>query len=712
MPVITEQTRVANIYNPQNQTKEQLIEGFVAREKTFQKLLKVIKEAKMDVPEQHYLIQGRRGMGKTTLIMRLFYAIEDDLELNDWLIPLVFNEEEYGIRRLFGFWERILELLEDKIPNFRGNETVRKALSKKFIDDDDAYERALYDLLSEELQQNGKKIILFVDNFGDLARKLNDAEGHRFRKILQSSTDIRIFASSSVVLEAFYKYDHPFYEFFKVVELQGLNEKETRSLLLSLSQHYKNESVVKIIENHPGRVEALRRITGGVIRTMVLLFEIFADDDDGSAFNDLEKILDRTTPLYKHRMDDLSAQQQAIVEAIALNWDAISVKEIVERTRLDSKTISAQLNSLEKQGIIEKRATTTKNHVYLITERFFNIWFLMRLGRRGDEKRVLWLVRFFEEWCDDDMMSSRAKLHLEAILKGGFEPESAFCYTQALAQTKKLSLTERHELLETTRTYLVKNSPELAKDLMPSELDITFQVLQKWYTENKLDGIEKLIPIWSKLLQKDLSQILSKIKNQEEMINFWKEEMTIIAYELGKFYKNLKSPEKDKAFQTWEWCAKAGHSEAMFFLGAIYEDEKKDAEKAIEWYEKAVNAGDSDAMFFLGSIYEDKKNDVEKAIEWYKKAANAGDSDAMFFLGSIYEDTKNDAEKAIEWYKMAANAGDIKSMVNIGSIYENEKKDFEKALEWYEKAAMAGNTNAMVSLAFIYEIEKLNLKGF
>ncbi len=414
MTAVADQIRVAAIYNPQNQAKAQLIEGFVVRHKTFERLFKTIKEAKMEVPEQHYLLLGRRGMGKTTLLLRLAYAIEDDQDLNTRLIPLVFNEEEYGIRRLFSLWERIMELLAQRLPSSRLGETERKQLSAA-IKDDDAYERALYDLLSEELRRSGKKIILFMDNFGDMARKLNDAEAHRLRKILQSNADIRIMAASSVVLEAFYRYDHPFYEFFKVVELQGLDEKETRELLIRLAQYYKKEAVARIVEQHPGRVEALRRITGGVIRTMVLLFEIFADEEDGSAFKDLEAILDRTTPLYKHRMEDLSDQQQAIVEAIALNWDALSVREIVERTRLDSKIISAQLQYLEKNGIIEKRATTTKNHLYIVAERFFNIWFLMRHGRRNDEKRVLWLVRFFEDWCDSDMMESRVELHRQAL---------------------------------------------------------------------------------------------------------------------------------------------------------------------------------------------------------------------------------------------------------------------------------------------------------
>ena len=69
---------------------------------------------------------------------------------------------------------------------------------------------------------------------------------------------------------------------------------------------------------------------------------------NGNAFQDLEKILDSVTPLYKHRMDSLSAQQQEIVDFIALKWDAVSVKEIADKTKLQSKAVSAQLRLLEK----------------------------------------------------------------------------------------------------------------------------------------------------------------------------------------------------------------------------------------------------------------------------------------------------------------------------------------------------------------------------
>ena len=62
---------VANLYNPHEQTKEQLIESFVVRCKLFQQLFQEIKTADMTYPQQHFLIEGQRESGKTTLLLRL-----------------------------------------------------------------------------------------------------------------------------------------------------------------------------------------------------------------------------------------------------------------------------------------------------------------------------------------------------------------------------------------------------------------------------------------------------------------------------------------------------------------------------------------------------------------------------------------------------------------------------------------------------------------
>ena len=86
---------VANLYNPHEQSKAELIQRFVVRQKLFRQLFQDIRSSDMAYPEPHYLIEGQRGMGKTTLLLRLSYEIENDRELNPWLIPVVLKEEAY-----------------------------------------------------------------------------------------------------------------------------------------------------------------------------------------------------------------------------------------------------------------------------------------------------------------------------------------------------------------------------------------------------------------------------------------------------------------------------------------------------------------------------------------------------------------------------------------------------------------------------------------
>ena len=68
-----------------------------------------------------------------------------------------------------------------------------------------------------------------------------------------------------------------------------------------------------MIKYQKGRIETIRRLTGGIPRSIILLYEIILDDS-ASVFEDLEGILDKMTPLYKHKMDDLPTQQQVIVD--------------------------------------------------------------------------------------------------------------------------------------------------------------------------------------------------------------------------------------------------------------------------------------------------------------------------------------------------------------------------------------------------------------
>ena len=80
------------LYNPDRKSKGNLIAEFVVRTKLLEDIMQDIESSDMVTPEQHYLLVGQRGTGKTTLLHRIRYAIEDSEKLNKWLIPVIFSE--------------------------------------------------------------------------------------------------------------------------------------------------------------------------------------------------------------------------------------------------------------------------------------------------------------------------------------------------------------------------------------------------------------------------------------------------------------------------------------------------------------------------------------------------------------------------------------------------------------------------------------------
>lgn len=335
--------KIATLYNPLNQSYEELLSSFVIRKKEFRKIRKELEVPMDDSSIQHFLVEGQRGTGKTTLLLRLRYDIENNKDLSH-LVPVQFGEEQYGVYDLCRLWEKAAEILDD----VDGFESLADKLDE--LSEGKDYKKDCFDTFELFLKKNNKRLVLFLDNFGDILDKLSDLEEKRLRDILHTSKYIQLIAASSRSLEATYKHDKPFFEFFKKVKLEGLNEEQTKVLLENLSRS-SEKSIKDIVENQPNRVEIIRRLTGGIPRTIVLLYEIFLDDS-ANIFEDLEAILDRVTPLYKSRMDDLPTQQQAIMDTIALNWDGMSTKDItkgLKKRGFDTKKVSSQLNVLVRQ---------------------------------------------------------------------------------------------------------------------------------------------------------------------------------------------------------------------------------------------------------------------------------------------------------------------------------------------------------------------------
>ncbi len=736
---------IASIYNPDLLTKEQLIASFVVRLNKFKKLFADIKEAKMEHPEQPILIVGLRGMGKTTLLLRLSYEVENDPDLNAWLLPLVFNEEEYGITKLFKLWETIAQYLEKKDSRFAG---LFDRMDKEYerLKNDLKYEQAAFDLLLDALHQQGKKLLLLIDNFGDMFKRFGKQEKQRLREVLMTCPDLRIIAGSSVAAESFFDYGDPLYELFKIERLDGLTKEETEVLLLELGKSYPGNPIKEILEKQPQRVEALRRLTGGIPRSMVLLFEIFVDDKDGDAFTDLESVLDRVTPLYKHRMDDLPPQQQEIVNAIALNWDAVSAKEIAQKTRLDSKLVSAQLKQLHQNNIVDVQATHIKNHLYLVHDRFFNIWYLMRMARKGDKNRVLWLIRFLEAWCDEEQLSKRAGSLRKAMLKGTYHPKGAYDFSTALYHAEKHDLDSRYELAKQTQRFMEAKDASLHERLNQSDM----AVFKKGVDCLKKKDVEGAYQEFLKIKEKEAQDFLvmcalCRHKGEMELYGqFYQKALEMkVEYpervigdvfcdylgeyeEAEKFYLqaldkgDLKANRslgklyayyKDDLINAEIYLRAAieiGDATSWKYLGDVYSDGFEDYDSAEEFYHNAINGGCTSAITKLGRMYQSKLKDFAKARDFYTKAIEHEDTLAMLYLAEIYRDNYKNYTDAEELYKKAIGMGEYEALRLLGWIYVNKLKDPAKAEEYYHRAIEKGETYTWNNIADLYRDEKKN----
>jgi hypothetical protein len=308
----------------------------VARLPLLERLLDDIRRENERTAPQHHLLIGQRGTGKTTLLCRLAYAIADDPSLAPNWQPVTFPEEQYNVTDLTSFWINCVDALGDLLES-QGDQAAANSLDAALVrmPTDPALRReASLSLLTQTSARMGKRLLLLVDNIDLILERIGADQEWEFRRVLQEQKGLLIIGASSRALEQAYEPKGAFYDFFRIHELSGLSEDETLAVLRTLAQQHGIDRLVRQLDENPSRVRAMRLLSGGNPRTIVLLFKILAQSPDGEVENDLQQLLDQYTPLYKERFEDLPQQAQILVDAIAANWDPITAGELAARVQL------------------------------------------------------------------------------------------------------------------------------------------------------------------------------------------------------------------------------------------------------------------------------------------------------------------------------------------------------------------------------------------
>lgn len=383
------------IYNPHLLSKDELVEQFIARRPLLER---IIQDLRSDARPEHRLLVGPRGMGKTTLLRRLYFAIEDDPVLAAVWLPLAFPEEQYSISSLSDLYLNCVDALSDTLDRMGRREAAaaldraRDALPAR---DEAARAKGALRLLLQAADDLKRKLVLLVDNIEMVLDRLqNERAQWKVRELLSTEPRLLLIGASVAASNDSFEHGAAFYNFFRAHELRPLAEEEAKEVLLHLSDVCKTPAVARVVREEPERVQTIRTLAGGNPRTLVQLYTVLAQSTEGNARSDLEHLLDQCTPLYKARFEALSPQAQKIVDALAHHWHPMTAAELSSAARLDSNVVSSQLTRLMREGVVEAVGTPAETKAaYQVAERFFNIWYLMRASRRV-RQRLVWLVEF------------------------------------------------------------------------------------------------------------------------------------------------------------------------------------------------------------------------------------------------------------------------------------------------------------------------------
>ena len=399
------------LYNPAQLTRGELKASFVARQNTLARMLSLIGEQPPGHPCQHMMIVGPRGMGKTTLGLRFLHEIEDTPELAVQWQPVAFHEENYEIGDLADFWLAALRHLAGATGDPRWADRA-EALAR---DETDTYRCEGYALsaLMDYCQESGKRLVLFVENIDIVFSQFRDErEAHALRAALIERSELLLLGSANTVFQAIRSRGEAFYEFFRLFILEGLGPEETRRVFAALSER-------EDPDRDPGRLETMRRLTGGNPRLLGLACRMLIESPLGSAFEDLERLIDEQTPYFKARIEELPVQARKVFHCLAEGWRPMLAREVSGAAKLSSSHASAQLKQLVNRGYArELRLSNEKRARYEVGDRFYNIYYLLRFSR-GNRERLERLVAFLHDLFGPAAMRTMYPAALETLRAGG-----------------------------------------------------------------------------------------------------------------------------------------------------------------------------------------------------------------------------------------------------------------------------------------------------
>ncbi|MEG3909007.1 tetratricopeptide repeat protein, partial [Microcoleus sp. w2-18aC4] len=389
-------------FTPSLMKHEDLEEMLVQRHDLANELVESIRHSILKPIEQHHLLIGMRGIGKTHLVSLMYHRVSKMEDLREKVLIAWLREEEWGVTSFLDLLLRILRSLQQEYPVEYKVKLFDRVESLYGESPDNAQQTAA-ELLKDFA--GDRTLLLLVENLDDLFEGFGDSGQQQFRDYLEKYHFCTIFATSQHFFKGIEHKKAPFYEFFNLHYLEKLNLDEVVCLLKNIAKLEGNKELELFIETPTGRsrIEAIHQLAGGNHRVYMIFAEFLTRDSLDRLVKPFLQTLDELTPYYQARMAWLSPQQRKIIEFLCDRRGAVMVKEIAQRCFMTHQTASSQLKQLSGMGYVTSESIGRESY-YEIQEVLMR--FCMDVKKHRGEPISL-IVDFLRLWYTQEELKQR-----------------------------------------------------------------------------------------------------------------------------------------------------------------------------------------------------------------------------------------------------------------------------------------------------------------
>ena len=449
---------------------ERLRHTSVAREHLLDNAIESLRGSMDRKSKSHLLFIGPRGIGKTHLLSCIEDAVQSDQALGSRVVVVRFPEESNRTLSfadfLIGMCGILKEVLEDE-------PLWTKLFDAVETEEEDArVADTLMPAIREENRRRGRTLLIMLENLGEILgqqiRDRNDVAA--LRKFFMADNGCLLLATAPLHFDGITDVGQPFYDFFDVQTLENLSFEDTVEVI-RLNLEWEERDIPETLEDMRPRLQALYRMTGGNPRLTMMLYELIAHESITSVQDQFHLLLDRISPFYQGRLNDLPPGQRALLECLASMRDQEKTPAaIAARMRMSQQETSSLLKRLTDAHYLraDRHPRDRRSRLYTIREGFFDIWLAMNLSRSA-RKRMPFLLDFFSLFYPSIAARKEKRLQLCAKLleEGSVDAGKALDYLsevgdegeRATAKFDMARIYARRGDVEQTVSYVLEAAP-------------------------------------------------------------------------------------------------------------------------------------------------------------------------------------------------------------------------------------------------------------